>query len=196
MKGRESGMPDEAYWDSFFDADRLVEILVSPHARQGDVVEFGSGYGTFTISVAKKILGIIYGFDIENDLIALVAKKCERLGLENVRLETRDFVDHGTGLPDSSIEHVMIFNILHIEHPVVLLKEAFRILKPGATASVIHWRCDIVTPRGPSMEIRPSPEQCMAWAQAAGFTRQNKIDISACCPYHFGLLVTRPLIEL
>jgi hypothetical protein len=24
MKGRESGMPDENYWDSFFDADCIV----------------------------------------------------------------------------------------------------------------------------------------------------------------------------
>jgi hypothetical protein len=27
MKGRESVMPDEAYWDSFFDADCIVTKL-------------------------------------------------------------------------------------------------------------------------------------------------------------------------
>ena len=27
MKGRESGMPDEAYWDSFFDAENTLALL-------------------------------------------------------------------------------------------------------------------------------------------------------------------------
>jgi hypothetical protein len=27
---------------------------------------------------------------------------------------------------------------------------------------IIHWRSDIETPRGPALEIRPSPEQCLA----------------------------------
>jgi len=192
MKGRESGMPDEDYWGSFFDADCLIDTLVASRVDQGDVAEFGSGYGTFTIPTAKNISGIVHGFDIEADLVALVDEKCNRLGLQNVRLETRDFVENGTGLPEGSVAHVMIYNLLHIEHPVALLKEALRILKPGGIASVIHWRRDIPTPRGPSMEIRPSPGECQAWAEAAGFTRQEQIDISACCPYHFGILLIKP----
>jgi len=40
----------------------------------------------------------------------------------------------------------MIYNLLHIEQPEKLLKEAGRILKPGGTVSVIHWRSDIETP--------------------------------------------------
>ncbi len=134
MKGRESGMPDEDYWDSFFDADCLIDTLVASRVDQEDVAEFGSGYGTFTIQTAKKISGIVHGFDIEADLVALVDEKCNRLGLQNVRLETRDFVEHGTGLPDGSVAHVMIYNLLHIEHPVELLTEALRILKPGGMA--------------------------------------------------------------
>jgi len=191
MKGRESGMPKEDYWGSFFDAYCLIDTLVASRVDQGDVAEFGVGYGTFTIPAAQKISGIVHGFDIEADLVAFVDEKCNRLGLQNVRLVTRDFVENGTGLPDRSVAHVMIYNILHIEHPVELLKEAHRILKPGGMASVIHWRRDIPTPRGPSMEIRPNPEQCKAWAEAAGFTPQEQIDISTCCPYHFGILLIR-----
>ena len=65
MKGRESGMPDEEHWDSFFDADCLIDALVANQVELGDVAEFGSGYGTFTIPAAKKIPGIVHGFDIE-----------------------------------------------------------------------------------------------------------------------------------
>jgi hypothetical protein len=48
MKGRESGMPDEAYWSSFFDTEAVIETLLGPATEAGDVVEFGCGYGTFT----------------------------------------------------------------------------------------------------------------------------------------------------
>lgn len=192
MKGRESGMPEEGFWSRFFDADCLIDLMVARHIDKGDVAELGSGYGTFTIPTAQKISGIVYGFDIEADLVAHVEDKCNRLGLQNVRLVTRDFIENGTGLPDESVEHVMIYNLLHIENPVELLKEALRILKPGTIASIIHWRCDIPTPRGPSMEIRPSPEQCIAWAITAGFTRPKQVDITNCCPYHYGALLVRP----
>lgn len=42
----------------------------------------------------------------------------------------RDFVKEGTGLLDDSIEASLLFNILHYEEPVALMKEAFRVLKP------------------------------------------------------------------
>ena len=198
MKGRESGMPDEDCWSSFFDADGLVDLLVSPASTQGDIVEMGTGYGTFTIPTARRITGTLHGFDIEPELIELVRERCHQLGIENVQLETRDFVIEGTGLPDASVAHVMIYNLLHIEHPVELLKEAFRILKPGGSVSVIHWRRDIPTPRGPSMDIRPSPEQCAQWGSQAGFHKIKTEDITAAAPYHFGMILHKvgPVIKI
>ena len=191
MKGRESGMPEEDHWDSFFDAECLIEKLVPRHIKCGDIAELGSGYGTFTIPAARKTSGLIHGFDIEPNLITIVQDKCKRQGITNARLEQRDFIEQGTGLPSASVEHVMVYNILHIEHPIKLLQEVFRILKPNGTASVIHWRTDIQTPRGPSMEIRPSIEQCKDWARAAGFVQQEQITVSTCAQYHYGLLMAR-----
>ncbi|NQU11895.1 class I SAM-dependent methyltransferase, partial [bacterium] len=47
MKLRDSGMPEEAYWESLFDVPLILDRL-GMDARLGDVVEFGCGYGTFT----------------------------------------------------------------------------------------------------------------------------------------------------
>jgi len=44
MKGRESGMPEEDYWQSFFYADGVVETLFDAAGVAGDLVEFGFGY--------------------------------------------------------------------------------------------------------------------------------------------------------
>jgi SAM-dependent methyltransferase len=193
MKGRESGMPEEACWDTFYDADCIVEKLECAGARTESVAEFGSGYGTFTLPVARRTSGTVHGFEIEPDLARLVRRKASVAGLANVRVDVRDFVAQGTGLRDESVDHVMIYNLLHIEEPVRLLEEAYRILKPGGVVSIVHWKHDSSTPRGPSMAIRPRPEHCRTWAEAAGFIFVREQDLSECCKYHYGLLLMRPL---
>ena len=54
MKTRESGMPDESMWTDFFDAETVLRKL-GLTSSCGDVVDFGCGYGTFTIPAARMI---------------------------------------------------------------------------------------------------------------------------------------------
>jgi SAM-dependent methyltransferase len=195
MKGRESGMPAEDYWETFYDADCIVVKLECAKSGSETVAEFGSGYGTFTLPAAKRTSGTIYAFDIEADLVESLRAKSARLGLPNVRPALRDFVADGTGLASGSVDHVMVYNLLHIEEPVKVLREAFRILKPGGSVSIIHWKYDPSTPRGPSMDIRPKPEQCRAWAESVGFVFVRDQDLSECCNYHYGMLLRRPEVQ-
>ena len=57
MRVRESGMPPQDYWDSFFDVDRILDELLLDSSRR-DVLEFGCGYGTFTLP--KRYLLFLY----------------------------------------------------------------------------------------------------------------------------------------
>ena len=52
MKTRESGMPEEEMWREFFDPEAILQLLKLTSACR-DVVEFGCGYGTFTIPAAR-----------------------------------------------------------------------------------------------------------------------------------------------
>ena len=85
----------------------------------------------------------------------------------------------------------MLFNILHADRPELLLQEVSRILAPDGILAVIHWNHDPTTPRGPSMEIRPRPEQCRDWAIQAGFAllEPGIIDLP---PHHYGMALARP----
>ncbi len=188
MKARESGMPEEAYWESFFDADATMDILFRTSRLAGHLVEFGCGYGTFTMPAARRTRGIVTALDIEPLMVDHVRQKAEALALANVQAEVRDFVADGTGLGSGTQDHVLIFNLLHLEQPVALLKEAHRVLQNGGLLFVIHWRSDIPTPRGPSLAIRPRPEQCRAWLEEAGFRSVESVNLQECCPYHFGLM--------
>jgi SAM-dependent methyltransferase len=193
MKGRESGMPDEAYWDTFFDPEGVLDQLLRPSANDCNVVEFGCGYGTFTLPAARRTRGLVTALDIEPKMIELVAQRARANDLWNLRTDLRDFVESGTGLADRSQGHAMLFNLLHIEAPVALLREAFRTLQPGGVLSVIHWRSDIETPRGPPLAIRPRPQQCAALLRGAGFDAVSPVDLGAFAPYHFGLIAQRPV---
>ena len=157
----------------------------------GDVVEFGCGYGTFTIPAAKLVRGRVIALDIEPALVAATIEKAEAAGLSNVVGVVRDFVVDGCGLPAGHAGYAMLFNILHIENPVALLREAYRSLAPGGKVGIIHWRNDRPTPRGPSLHIRPTVEQCRAWGEAAGFEFVHTQSL-CCCSWHWGLVMCRP----
>ena len=168
MKTRESGMPDESMWSSFFSPEQtLAKLGLTRLCR--DVVNFGCGYGTFTIPAALTVQGTVHALDIEPDMVETTARKVAEARLSNVRVECRDFVAEGTGLVDGRVDYVMLFNILHCEQPLALLRETWRVLSRDGRLGIMHWNYDSSTPRGPSMGIRPRPEQCRDWAEQVGF---------------------------
>ena len=189
MKIRESGMPDEPIWATFFDPPNILGNL-GLTTSCGDVVEFGCGYGTFTTAAARIISGMVYAFDIDATMIERTISNTKNSGVDNVQTCLCDFVTEGTGLSDESIDYAMLFNILHTEEPSVLLKEACRILVPRGKVGIIHWNYDPATPRGPAMDIRPRPEQCITWAEQVGF-RLVSPGIINLPPYHYGIVLQK-----
>lgn len=188
-KGRDSGMPAASQWESFFDADRLLDALVREPVA-GDVIEFGCGYGTFTIPAARKIKGTIYALDIEQAMVEATALRAAEAGVNNVVVERRDFLSDGCGRESQSMGTALLFNILHIEDPVRLLQEAHRVLRPGGVAAMIHWNHDGRTPRGPPLEIRPRPEQCRRWGEEAGLSWIRN-EVLPGSPWHWGMVMAR-----
>jgi SAM-dependent methyltransferase len=182
-------MPAAEQWESYFDAAGILESLGCRH-WSGDAVEFGCGYGTFTIPAAQRILGTVYALDIDPLMVAATAARVSQAGLRNVIVEQRDFVMEGCGREPQSASLALLFNILHIEGPVALLKETHRVLRPGGLAGVIHWNYDVRTPRGPPLNIRPRPEQCRAWAEEAGLIWVQDAGLTG-APWHWGMVLKR-----
>jgi SAM-dependent methyltransferase len=189
MKVRDSGMPEQDYWESLFDIPRVLDGL-GLDSRINDAIEVGCGYGTFTLPVAQRIRGTLHSFDIEPTMIAQTRARLNSANLKNVVLHQRDVIAEGFGIAPGSIDAVLLFNILHAENPVALLRSSAETLRPGGRIAVIHWRSEVPTPRGPDLSIRPRPEQVLAWA---GETELLATDASPRIlpPWHFGVTLRR-----
>ena len=188
MKVRDSGMPDRLFWESFFEPAEILRLLSLPAAA--DVVDFGCGYGTFTIAAAMLTTGTVYGIDIDPEMVRATKTRARQAGLHNVEVVERDFIVGGAGLPAASCGYAMLFNILHAEDAVGLLRKAYEVLRPGGLVAIIHWIADPGTPRGPPLEIRPNAQQCQQWMRGAGFEPASPV--AQLPPYHYGLVGRRP----
>lgn len=187
MKIKESGMPDREIWEGFFSPASILKTL-QINKKIKDAAEFGCGYGTFTISAAQVIGGDLFAFDIEPEMVTTTEKEAFVKGVKNVKAKMRDLMADGTGLRSGSVDYVMLFNILHLDNPIILLRESSRILSNKGKIGIIHWNYDPSTPRGPSMDIRPKPEQCIELAKKAGFAKPKQFDLK---PYHYGIVMSK-----
>jgi SAM-dependent methyltransferase len=169
-------MPDEAYWETLFDVPLILSRLGIDKCH--DVAELGCGYGTFTIPIARAISGTLYTFDIDPEMVTRT--KVRANGLPMV-CETRDVLQSGFGV---DVDAVLLFNILHCEQPVELFRHAANALHVGGHVLVIHWRYG-ETPRGPSLDIRPRPQQIAEWAGEADLEPIG--DVIDLPPWHYGL---------
>src|SRR5579863_9233398 len=118
-------MPAVEQWESYFDAAGVLDSLGCREAI-GDVVEFGCGYGTFTIPLAQRTVGWVFALDIDPLMVATTTERVQHARLKNVIVEHRDFVAQGCGRESESASWALLFDILHIEDPINLLKEARR----------------------------------------------------------------------
>lgn len=179
MRIRESGMPDESHWEELLDIPAILSSLRIEQLH--DVLELGCGYGTFTIPIADTISGTLYTFDIDPTMVERTKGRAGNR--KNIVYEVRDVTDHGFGV---KADAVLLFNILHCERPIELLRHATNALTGSGRVYVIHWRYG-ETPRGPSLDIRPTPSQLISWGAQAGLVPLG--DVIVLPMWHYGLIL-------
>ena len=101
MKFRESGMPNEEMWDTFFSPE---QVLVKLGLKQECdlLVNVGCGYGTFLVPAAKYIRGKVIGIDVDHEMIGICKQKVENADLKNVELWKRDIFSKGFGIENGT----------------------------------------------------------------------------------------------
>jgi len=187
MKFRDSGMPNEEMWDDFFNPNEIIDKMEINNSIN-TILDIGCGYGTFLIPESRIIKYIAVGIDIDGEMIKKCKEKIEKENITKINLLQGDIANQDTisklKLISASFDYITLFNILHCEEPISLLKNTYSLLSNNGTVGVIHWKYE-KTPRGPSMDIRPKPEQIIEWAKSVGFFLDKQIDLP---PFHYGLI--------
>ena len=110
----------------------LEDIGVKPESH---VLDFGCGPGSYIIPLAELLgkSGKIYALDIQPLAIQMIQSIASKRELRNI--ETI-YSDCKTGLPDNSIDVVLLYDTFHdLSDPNGVLKELHRVLKPNGILS-------------------------------------------------------------
>ena len=160
-------------------------------SKVNTLLDIGCGYGTFLLPAAHIIHGTAIGLDIDGGMVTICKAKADEWGLQNVIVMQGDIADHDTVNSlyrlAHTIDFISLFNILHGEDPLSLLLTAHSLLSAEGKLGVIHWNPH-ETPRGPSLAIRPTPQQIMTWAYQADFALDHQVDLK---PHHFGFVFSK-----
>ena len=172
-----AGLPSEAVAVSLGCGNPTALIDLKPGET---VLDLGSGGGIDVLLSAKRVgpNGKVYGLDMTDDMLALARENQRKAGANNV--EFLKGTIESIPLPDSSVDVIISNCVINLSvDKDAVLREAFRVLKPGGRFAV----SDVVIRGEVPAEIRRSLELwvgCVAGAlrdddyvsrlQAAGFT--------------------------
>ena len=165
--------------DAWQRPDALIALL--DVQRDALIADIGSATGYLTVRLARAApLGVVYGVDIEPEMVRYLGERAEREGLENLHSLL--------GAPDDPklpgpVDLVVIVNTYHhIEDRVAYMRRLLASLTPAGRVAIIDFKPGPL-PVGPGPSVKLPPSQVEDELRAAGYHLSQSDD--TLLPYQF-----------
>jgi SAM-dependent methyltransferase len=151
--GETSTLPPEAVAASLGCGNPTALIDLRPGET---VLDLGSGGGIDVLLSAKRVgpAGKVYGLDMTDEMLALARENQHKAGATNVEFLKGEIEQ--VPLPDNSVDVIISNCVINLSADKGgVLREAFRVLKPGGRFAVsdVVVRGDVPEPVRKSMEL-------------------------------------------
>ena len=121
--------------------NRLVELL---KLKEGDVVaDIGIGTGYIARKISPKIgeTGTIYGVEIQQEMLDILAEKMAAEGITNIKGVLGTITD--PKLPPNSVDLAIMVDVYHeFSHPYEMMQNICRGLKTGGRVVFVEYRAE------------------------------------------------------
>jgi precorrin-6B methylase 2 len=135
------------------EAEERTELMVeSLELKPGEIVaDIGVGSGYIARKIAPRVLpgGIVYGVDIQPEMLAVLKKRMAMFRIANVEGVLGEEKD--PKLPAESIDTMIMVDVYHeFEHPFEMIEAMIKALKPGGRIVFVEFRAE-----DPDVPIKP-----------------------------------------
>ena len=160
--------------------------------REGmHVADFGAGSGAYTLALAPLVgaTGVVYAVDVQRDLLTRIQNEAIKCGVENIEVVWSDMEsEEGIYLKDELLDCALLSNVLfQLDNKIGVIKEAWRVLKTGATLVVIDWS-ESFGGLGPQKEAVVTPAEARLLCGDNGFVFRRQFEAGE---HHYGLIFSK-----
>lgn len=122
--------------------ERTDLVLPALKLKRGDVVaDIGSGTGYFSWRIAREVgtNGLVYGVEIQQEMLDLMAKRMKEERVNNVKGVLGTVTD--PKLPPGSVDLVIMVDVYHeFDFPFEMMEKICQALKPGGRVAFVEYR--------------------------------------------------------